>query len=59
MLNVVSKNKNINTLTISDNCKGSNWMYVVTIDTVKTYKKIEKEMKQLVKDVTATVQRGI
>jgi perosamine synthetase len=41
-------NKNVEVckpLKILPNCIGSYWMYVVTIDTVKTYEQIEKEMK--------------
>lgn len=43
----MSKNKNIKKLTIYDNCKGSNWMYIVSINTSKSYIQLEKEMKDL------------
>jgi perosamine synthetase len=41
-----SKNKNIKTLTITNNCKGSNWMYVIKCNTEKEYEQLEKEMKE-------------
>ena len=45
LFKIYDNNEVCKPLKILTNCISSYWMYVVTIDTVKTYEQIEKEMK--------------